>query len=591
MTHAFLAKPQRWLLSLLLGAMLFRLCLLISAHWLLPLTDIVELLDDDAYYYLTIARHLANGDGSTFGGVNLTNGYQWLWQMVLAWIAKVLPDDRALLIQVTTFISYGVLACLAGILFWRARQGRDIRRYAAMLAGLLMAAYLLRDVFWQGMETTLFLLLYPALVTWAEGRLRVGLVLIITFVLLPLVRLDALALVAAGYVLMWARGELAQNLKTLQGWLPLLVSGMVMAAYVAWNLAQHGLPVPVSGLSKSLDSPRFGNFGIVFYYVNWPTTVAVSLWLLAEWSLRHAASAPDDFRRSIALMAVATLIQYVYYACFSGWPLWSWYLYLEAGLVATIGARLFIMLPALWDRMSWRTGGRLLVVIAMIGLAITGAVRTNVTRPLLADGLSALCHQTRFCLSPPARQHSFIANNLTLVKTQGPLLHNQLLAMGDRAGSLGYWLPEGTRLLQLEGLVEDQTFLAARLGGHLENYLAAHKVTRLIVDRETFLTLDGLTIVAEPIQGRISHRGITPLCFPPAAVLYAIPSAHGSETRIYDFTQRAPCPPSVHALIASLAHAEKGLRRLSLPGEYVPSNSWLARLEARDRRRLAAATP
>ena len=34
---------------------------------------------DDAWYYWNIADHLAAGDGSTFDGVNLTNGYHPLW--------------------------------------------------------------------------------------------------------------------------------------------------------------------------------------------------------------------------------------------------------------------------------------------------------------------------------------------------------------------------------------------------------------------------------------------------------------------------------------------------------------------------------
>ena len=37
---------------------------------------------DDAYYYFAIARHLAEGHGSSFDGINLTNGYHPLWLAV-----------------------------------------------------------------------------------------------------------------------------------------------------------------------------------------------------------------------------------------------------------------------------------------------------------------------------------------------------------------------------------------------------------------------------------------------------------------------------------------------------------------------------
>ena len=34
---------------------------------------------DDAYYYFGIARNVADGHGSTFDGINSTNGYHPLW--------------------------------------------------------------------------------------------------------------------------------------------------------------------------------------------------------------------------------------------------------------------------------------------------------------------------------------------------------------------------------------------------------------------------------------------------------------------------------------------------------------------------------
>src|SRR5574338_86924 len=39
---------------------------------------------DDAYYYLEIARRFADGGGSTFDGINTTNGYHPLWMLICA---------------------------------------------------------------------------------------------------------------------------------------------------------------------------------------------------------------------------------------------------------------------------------------------------------------------------------------------------------------------------------------------------------------------------------------------------------------------------------------------------------------------------
>lgn len=51
---------------------------------------------DDAYYFVVIARNLAAGRGPTFDGVDLTTGYQPLWQGVLAALAVVVPDSQLL---------------------------------------------------------------------------------------------------------------------------------------------------------------------------------------------------------------------------------------------------------------------------------------------------------------------------------------------------------------------------------------------------------------------------------------------------------------------------------------------------------------
>ncbi|MCC5875918.1 MAG: hypothetical protein JJU11_06840 [Candidatus Sumerlaeia bacterium] len=49
---------------------------------------LVSLMPDDSSYYFLVANHIASGVGSTFDGVNMTNGYHPLWMMVctlLAW--------------------------------------------------------------------------------------------------------------------------------------------------------------------------------------------------------------------------------------------------------------------------------------------------------------------------------------------------------------------------------------------------------------------------------------------------------------------------------------------------------------------------
>ena len=37
---------------------------------------------DDAYYYFKVAQNISEGHGSTFDGINSTNGYHPLWMIV-----------------------------------------------------------------------------------------------------------------------------------------------------------------------------------------------------------------------------------------------------------------------------------------------------------------------------------------------------------------------------------------------------------------------------------------------------------------------------------------------------------------------------
>ena len=56
---------------------------------------------DDAYYYLEIARHFADGQGSTFDGLNSTNGYHPLWMLICA---------------VPFLVGFGAMAALRAVL-------------------------------------------------------------------------------------------------------------------------------------------------------------------------------------------------------------------------------------------------------------------------------------------------------------------------------------------------------------------------------------------------------------------------------------------------------------------------------------------
>lgn len=584
-----LSMPQRLTLIALVAAFGIRVLQVVAAHYWLPLSDTIELLHDDAFYYLAIAQNMASGAGSTFGGINQTNGYQWLWQMLLSLTTWALSLNKLQLFQLATFSGYLCMALL-GLHLWLNRASRNHVFFAAIFSGLLVAAFAFREVFWHGMETTLLLLLLPLFIAWVEGKSKSITILLIA-ALLPLVRLDALALIAAAYIVMAARGEVfnwRDNL--LQRFGPGLVAALTLLAYCLINQKYFGAALPISGLVKGADAPHFANFGIIWYYLNSATGIAILLLLLTEVALRKNPTVPGTFRRSIVVMAIATLIQYAYYACLSGWPLWPWYLYLQAGLVAMIYARIFIVLPALFVRHGDARPGKFIpaiVTLAVVVIFLAGAVRTNVVRPLIAKTADEVCKHAGPCITPPALMSSYPAANLALLNTG--LLTGHRIAMGDRAGSIGYWMPASTVMIQTEGLVEDLAFLQARLDGQAEQYLAQRNIELFVVDRENYLNIgsgpESLTVIPEPTQGRVSNRGAFPLCFNDSALLYKAASGPYSQQRVYDFKQRKPCSLEAWQLLWKYEKGQYGLRRLAVTSEYGDGYTWFSVLENWDRSR------
>ncbi len=80
---------------------------------------LANIIPDDAFYYFQIARNITEGLGSTFDGVNITNGYHPLWMLLLLPVWElfsvggaydVAPIRVALFVQLfLAFVTVGVL--------------------------------------------------------------------------------------------------------------------------------------------------------------------------------------------------------------------------------------------------------------------------------------------------------------------------------------------------------------------------------------------------------------------------------------------------------------------------------------------------
>ena len=97
-------------------AVVILLIVVVVSIFLLISTFGVQLVDD-GYYYLEIARNIAGGNGFTFDGLNPTNGFHPLWQIMLVPIF-LMTESRALAAQAVTMLQT-LLFAASGFMLYR----------------------------------------------------------------------------------------------------------------------------------------------------------------------------------------------------------------------------------------------------------------------------------------------------------------------------------------------------------------------------------------------------------------------------------------------------------------------------------------
>lgn len=110
---------------------------------------------DDAYYYFKIAQNISEGKGSTFDGINLTNGYHPLWTLVNIPIFSLARVDPILPLRILIIV-LGGLRAFTSILLYRILKN-TLSLPIALLAGFYWAfdLFIHKTAYQQGLETGL----------------------------------------------------------------------------------------------------------------------------------------------------------------------------------------------------------------------------------------------------------------------------------------------------------------------------------------------------------------------------------------------------------------------------------------------------
>jgi hypothetical protein len=595
-TPPWILARRFWLFGLLL---LIAVCAARAAFLIaLPaarLSDLVDYLFDDGYYYMTVAANLADTARSTFDGLTLTNGYQPLWLLFLAVLARLTGTHPHTLFVATCLLIYAIaISGIAVASLWRDRT----QRYLALCFTTGMAAAVLcwPVTFIEGLEpillVPLMLLFVLTLERLSEQRLlyRLSLLLALAF----LVRLDTLALYATTLIVS------AYQLRRYVGFVrvALRLSAFVLptvAAYLAINQWLFHSAVPVSGLAKAIGGPLFSNWGdaTIFLGPAKQSLFLVVLLLPLEWLARRAGNPTTVFYRSFVVIFSAALLQCLYFSVAYTWYVMPWY----CCLLNISSALLVARIVYLSSHVLTQPAGRPARLVAAAGVGVVGIWMALHALVLLDNSMPTVVRvalRRTLHVGNPRVSSTLSFNQMSLVTLQQFFDpgHRSLIAMGDRAGGLAFFGHDSLQVVQLEGLMLDRGYIDAMRAHRGDDYVERMfpAIETYMIDREVVPTIQTPTgleyVVPEPVRGRVTNERVPTFCFPDSAVVYSqrYDTYLGTNTRMaFRFADRVDCSEAAYAIVDAIQRGI-GLQHYSLPGEYDTRGGWASTAsEARDR--------
>jgi len=438
---------------------------------------------DDAYYYLGVAKHLAAGEGSTFDGINGTNGYHPLWCWLLVPIVA-LTHDPGTGVRAVAALWFALAAAVPWVVFWAARR-RFGDRMAATVAVIFttlpwLSLSLARP---NGLETPLLAILVCLVLGTAERVVAhvdlpssggsVGLGALAG--LATLTRLDA-GFLAVAVAIATARRSYAKAL------LVAAAATLVAGPWLLWNELRFGSPLPVSGRVLALEAAKareahggalsIGNLGERARIAAFDVPKLLAERALHGIPLPLAAGAAVLVLLGLGLnrwpeLRWLNLFAALHYAAY---VLWLWtpgedvyraYYFLPQVLLGSLLAAAGV--ESILARKAFTKNAR--ASIAIVGIVLLSAHAVAQANAYARD-LDA---------KPGAVASRFIYG---WVKEHTP--EGATLAARD-SGKLGWF--SGRRVINLDGLANDQWFFEALRAGTVDPYICERPIDYLLYDR------------------------------------------------------------------------------------------------------------
>lgn len=458
-------------------------------------------LSEDGYYLLTVARHIALGDGITIDSHQWTNGFQPLFAFLLVPVYFLCGGDRMTSLRgvlAVHWLMYVATALLVGSIVKALLNTHDPQagsRGFWIGAFLWLASRSVLVLSFNGLETGCLLLLYAA--AWRcdqavslEGWRLAGFGALLG--LLALARIDATTFVVLLVAAELFRSERPWRARLWRALVLASTSLLVSSPWWIYNLVLSGSLMPSSGtaLLVPFSSERIAPMlmalvsrGMAYLPTGWihgaPAEVAYGLLAVAvAWFVTRAVRGTAEHGSRVGrTIALATLVLGVYYVWSSG-ATWFYSRYLALFMVVAI--------PATAIAIARIRDFRILVQVAV--LVPIGAVAV----------LSILTwHHWR-----GLRQSEPYLEQLRLVEKHVP---PEDVVSAGQSGTLGYFRDD---VVNLDGKVNGE---ALRYRGRMLEYLARRDI-RWFCDWNVELFLgpdparDGWTRIADDGAFVLLHR-------------------------------------------------------------------------------------
>lgn len=423
----------------------FLAILIFGAKLLLPRIEMLTIFADDFFYYLKIAKNIAETGESSFNGIVLTNGYHPLWQYILSGL-YYLFDELGTIISVTII---QISSSLVSYHYLKKIFDQYLPEDSVIVPSILIFLQIVL-IMKGGMEVILTIpsMLYSIylLVSQSKQYLLFGIVLC----LMTLSRLDSF--IFAIFISIYL---LANRLEKVKIIISFAVAFIPLFVYLGSNLYYFGHLMPVSGAAKQLKTtmiPELHTFTSIFttFYPGRVLTGMIPFLIL----LFSLFSLPFLKNKKFTYFLIFPSFLLLLNSILSGWNLWAWYFY-------------FFIPSTIYFFINYAKVSEKLVNIKFIILFLC-------TFWIVFNSYRQMTHRSDMSLRTEQAYHFFKERS-------------GVVAYGDGAGTAAYLIDNP--VIQLEGLVMDYNYLEEIKKGDfiriLENYNVDYYVTITSIKKDS----------------------------------------------------------------------------------------------------------